>query len=68
MTETPEVEKPVKVEEAPKVVVEEEIIGISLDDYFKDKTVVGRKAAREAEGIKGTKVAQDDITKDFVGT
>jgi len=35
---------------------------------LKDKTIVGRKAAREAEGIKGTKVVQDDIKKEFVET
>ena len=54
-----------KVEEAPKEVEVEEIIGISLDDYFKDKTLVGRKVAREAEGIKGTKVVADDTSKEF---
>lgn len=41
---------------APKQEYVEEILGYSLDDFLKDKTVVGKKAERAAEGIKGAKV------------
>jgi len=44
------------------------VIGISLDDYFKDKTLAGRKEARAAEGVKGVKVTADDLTKEYNAT
>lgn len=51
--------EPVVVEEKkeePKVEYVEEILGYSLDDYLSNKATVARKAAREAEAIKGQKV------------
>ena len=44
-----------KVEE-PKVIIKEEVIGVSLDDFLSNKNRVARKEAREAEGVKGAKI------------
>ena len=55
-------EAPVK-KAPPKQEYVEEILGYSLDDFMKDKTVVGKKAERASEGIKGQKVVANDATK-----
>lgn len=56
-------EEEVKVKEEEKVV--EEIIGVSLDDFKKEKfsKAGSKKEGREAEGIKGAKVEDFKIEK-----
>jgi len=44
-----------KVEE-PKVIVKEETLGISMDDFFANRSTLTKKEGRDAEGVKGTKV------------
>jgi len=44
-----------KVEE-PKVIVKEETLGISMDDFFANRSTLSKKEGREAEGLKGAKV------------
>jgi len=44
-----------KVEE-PKVIVKEETLGISMDDFFANRSTLSKKEGREAEGVKGSKV------------
>jgi hypothetical protein len=51
-----------KVEE-PKVIVKEEIVGVSIDDFFAGKDRKGKAEARATEGIKGAKVEQNQGEK-----
>lgn len=44
-----------KVEE-PKVIIKEEVIGISIEDFFANRQRIGKKEGREAEGVKDAKV------------
>lgn len=50
-------EKPV-VEEKP---VEYEVIGYSMDEVLAQKAFAAKKAARQSEGIKGTKVQEGEL-------
>lgn len=54
----------VKTPKEPEVQYIEEIIGYSLDDYFKtSNAAAGKKEARKADGIKGEKVAENALDK-----
>jgi len=60
----PKVAEEEKKEEAPKQEMIEEVLGQSLDDFFKKRT--GPKIAKEgrqAEGVKGQKVAAHESEK-----
>jgi len=46
-----------KVEE-PKVIVKEEILGMSMDDYFGSRTALAKKEGRATEGLKGAKTQE----------
>jgi hypothetical protein len=54
-----------KVNRAPVVTetVVEEIIGVSLEDFFKTRSVGVKKEARKAEGVQGKKVEQFEANK-----
>lgn len=45
-----------KKEEEPKVIIKEEVIGVSMDDFLGTRARVGPKQGRDAEGVKGVKV------------
>ncbi len=47
----------------PKVQYKEEVIGVSMDDFFGNRTKTGRAQAREAEGLKGQKVQENTDVK-----
>jgi hypothetical protein len=59
-----------KVNRAPVVTetIIEEVIGVSLEDFFKTRAVVGKKEARKAEGVQGKKVTQHEPTKENQST
>lgn len=64
-TEVPEEEK--KPEE-PKQEMVEEVLGQSLDDFFKNRTTTKIAQGREAEGVKGQKVQAFEATKEKQST
>jgi len=47
----------------PKVQYKEEVIGVSMDDFFGARKATGRAQAREAEGVKGAKVEVNEQNK-----
>lgn len=48
-----------KKPEEPKVIIKEEVIGVSMDDFLGGRSRLNKKEAREAEGVKGAKVAEN---------